>query len=380
MHRFYTVLSLVLAALAVVVALGISGTAGMPRTLRDVENASQDPGDFKPRYVTVTGGWLPWGRHDPRPAFDVRNCPVIEEIYDLLPARDEIAALYAPPFEAADTVEWLADNDPVLSLVFGDEARCYPLAIMNWHSLVHDQLAGQHIHVFWDPPSGLGMARAVGEHSRPMGIAGLGFRGMGLVYERDTGALWDLFGGMQLSFPTERIADGVQALVPSWEWLPLEQMTWGAWKQQFADGQVLSRNTGHDFDYTMDPYAYMLPSAGAHRENYWTSGTILAPGELHDPTGALPDKTWVLGVLVGAEAWALPLDVLAGDTDDGEEMTFTTAAGTMRIIADPQTDYYRVEGPDGSRPAQVRLFWFAWKARFPTTRLYQPQEAILAQP
>ncbi|MCE5239244.1 DUF3179 domain-containing protein [bacterium] len=318
-----------------------------------------------PTFVQAVAGWLPVSAADPHPAFDVRNCPFLADIYDLAPRPNAIPALENPTFIPAQEAVWLDEREPVLGLKVGDDTRCYPVRIMNYHSLVHDRLSGQAVYVFWDPPSGLALARRQWAASRPLGLAGLGFRGTGLAFDPATGALWDLFGGGPLSAPgrsvTPKLPDDTQ-------WLPLERMTWRAWRRLHGNTQVLSLQTGYAYNYSLDPYAAAVSPQGAP-EDYWRSDTILAPAALRVGDELLPDKAMVLGFLSGSEQWAAPVDELATETG---AVTIETAAGPVKVTVRPQDDSYSATDAQGRWLPQVRLFWFAWKAHFPETRAWHP--------
>jgi len=203
---------------AALVAAGWFGSAVSSAT-----PAVEAVGWVTPTFVQAVAGWLPVSAADPHPAFDVRNCPFLADIYDLAPRPNAIPALENPTFIPAQEAVWLDEREPVLGLKVGDDTRCYPVRIMNYHSLVHDRLSGQAVYVFWDPPSGLALARRQWAASRPLGLAGLGFRGTGLAYDPATGALWDLFGGGPLSAPGRSVTP---KLPDDYQWLPLERMTW----------------------------------------------------------------------------------------------------------------------------------------------------------
>jgi len=319
-----------------------------------------------PAFVRAVQGWLPTSATDPRPAFNVSNCPFLAEIYDLAPTPDAIPALANPSFVSALEAVWLDEREPVLGLKIGADSHCYPVRIMNYHSLVHDRLGGQAVYVFWDPPSGVALARRQWSASRPLGLAGLGFRGTGLAYERAGGALWDLFGGGPLAAPGKTVTPNLPG---DYQWLPLERMTWRAWRRLHGNTQVLSLQTGYAFNYSRDPYTAALSPQG-RPEDYWRSDTILAPPALRVGDELVPDKAVVLGFLSGAEQWAAPLDELAAEPG---EVTIETAAGEVKVSVRAPDDRYSVTDEQGRWLPQARLFWFAWKARFPQTKVWHPE-------
>ena len=361
-HRplFPLVAACVVAVTAALVAAGWFGAVS--------SNATPAPAPAQwaaPDFVRAVQGWLPTSATDPTPAFDVGTCSVVSEIYDLAPLKDALPALERPSFVHAAEAIWLNEREPVLGLKVGPDTHCYPVRLMNYHSLVDDRLGGQAIYVFWDPPSGAALARRQWSQSRPLGLAGLGFRGTGLAFDKATGALWDLFGGGQISAPGRTVAPPQPV---DYQWLPLERMTWRAWRRQHPNTLVLSLETGYAFNYSLDPYAVALSPKG-EQENYWTSDTILAPQALHVGDELMPDKALVLGFVAGQEQWAAPVDELGAQTGSIE---ITTAAGKVSVRVRPQDDDFHAVDEHGQWLPQVRMFWFAWKARFPQTKVWHP--------
>jgi len=316
-------------------------------------------------FVRPQQGRLPWASSHLEPAFDVRQCAFVSEIYELAPRPGDVPVLESPLFVEARLAA-IEAREPVLGLKIDTEARCYPIRIMNYHSLVLDRVAGQAIYVFWDPPSGMALARRQWASWRPLGLAGLGFRGTGLAYEPATGALWDLFGGGPLSAPGKNV---IPPLPQDYQWLPLERMTFRAWHRLHPQTLVLSSDTGYGFDYNTDPYTISLSPSG-EIEDYWNSDTLLAPESLRTHDEFVRDKAPVLGFLAGKEAWAVPLEELAVS---GSQIIIPAAAGAVTIHVEPFEDRYYALDASGRWLPQLRLFWFAWKARFPHTKIWHPQ-------
>ncbi len=352
---------------AITIALGIAGW-------RSDVSLAYAAGHIAPKslnrkseieFVQPQQGRLPWAPGHPEPAFDVRQCAFVPEIYELAPRPGDVPVLESPSFVEARLAA-IEAREPVLGLKLGAEARCYPLRIMNYHLLVLDRVAGQAIYVFWDPPSGMALARRQWARWRPLEIAGLGFRGTGLAYEPATGALWDLFGGGPLSAPGKNV---IPPLPQDYQWLPLERMTFRAWRRLHPQTLVLSSDTGYPYDYSLDPYTLALSLSG-EIEDYWHSDTLLAPASLQTHDELVRAKAPVLGFLAGKEAWAAPLEELAVS---GSKIIIPTAAGTVTIHVEPAEDRYYALDASGRWLPQLRLFWFAWKARFPDTKIWHPQ-------
>ena len=47
--------------------------------------------------------------------------------------------------------EWLVDRSPVIALEIEDQARAYPLAILMWHEIANDEIAGVPVTVTFCP-------------------------------------------------------------------------------------------------------------------------------------------------------------------------------------------------------------------------------------
>lgn len=61
---------------------------------------------------------------------------------------DTIRAIDRPHLVAAEEAG-LADEDPVLGVAEGGEARAYPLDLLDWREVVNDDLAGRPIAATW---------------------------------------------------------------------------------------------------------------------------------------------------------------------------------------------------------------------------------------
>jgi len=59
--------------------------------------------------------------------------------------KDLIPAIWKPEAIPAAAATWLADDDRVLGLAIGGEARAYPLRILEAHEMVNDVLGGQPV-------------------------------------------------------------------------------------------------------------------------------------------------------------------------------------------------------------------------------------------
>ena len=62
--------------------------------------------------------------------------------------RDAIQPIYEPTFTSAGGVDWPASTD-VIGVEINGEAKAYPVAHLNGHELVVDELDGIPILVSW---------------------------------------------------------------------------------------------------------------------------------------------------------------------------------------------------------------------------------------
>ncbi|HLD20684.1 MAG TPA: DUF3179 domain-containing (seleno)protein, partial [Patescibacteria group bacterium] len=142
------------------------------------------------------------------------------------------------------------------------------------------------------------------------------------LYDRTTESLWSQLRGEAIE---GTLAGAKLTRYPS------EVMTWAMFKTEYSSGQVLSRETGFDRDYTQDPY-----------DGYYETTAIWFPLDHEDVR--LSPKSLVFGVERDGTAMAFPVDSL-------EEFD------TIQAI---------IEESDVLVPS----YWFAWAAMYPQTQVY----------
>lgn len=65
------------------------------------------------------------------------------------PPKDGIPSLTDPVFVTADKAVFMKDSDRILGIARGDEAKAYPVKILNWHEAVNDRIGGSAILATW---------------------------------------------------------------------------------------------------------------------------------------------------------------------------------------------------------------------------------------
>ena len=102
---------------------------------------------------------------DSKNGFDVGNASIpVREILSGGPPKDGIPAIDKPRFVGAHEADFLSGDDRVIGIVRHDRAKAYPIAIMNWHEIVNDQIGPQPIVVTYCPLCGTGMVFAAPRH------------------------------------------------------------------------------------------------------------------------------------------------------------------------------------------------------------------------
>src|SRR5918996_1160596 len=163
------------------------------------------------------------------------------------PPRDGILAIDQPRFIRLAEVNFLRDEDRILSAKIDNELRAYPLRILAWHEIVNDQIGDRAIAVTYCPLAGAGLVfdRQVNARKLSFGVSGRLYPSDLIMYDRETESLWPQIAMKAVS--------GAQAGAEL-RWLPSEHMTWRAWREAHPDGKVLSTRTGHARDYSESAY------------------------------------------------------------------------------------------------------------------------------
>ena len=84
----------------------------------------------------------------PDNGFDLSNTILPrDEILHGGPPRDGIPALSDPKMIAAIEADYLTDKDRVVGITLNGQSRAYPIAILNWHEIVNDEIENKRFAV-----------------------------------------------------------------------------------------------------------------------------------------------------------------------------------------------------------------------------------------
>lgn len=298
--------------------------------------------------VTVlTGTTASDQRHPVMNGFDLRAATIpSSEIHQGGPPRDGIPALSRPAFITADDPAAPQPDDRVLGLALNGDVRAYPVAILNWHELVNDQVGGQPVVISYCPLCGTGMAFSAQAAGRALsfGVSGLLYNSDVLMYDHQSGSLW-----------SQILATAISGALHGTRLRPLmlEHTRWQDWLQRHPDSRVMSPETGFQRDYQRNPYL-----------GYGDRPGLYFPVSNRDQR--YPDKSWVLGIEVGGKFRGYPFSELR---QAGGEVKESVAGHRLRVVHNGRNRSARA-WLDGEPLPAVTAFWFAWVAFHPHTEVY----------
>jgi hypothetical protein len=269
----------------------------------------------------------------------------LEEVREGGPPPDGIPPIDDPQFESVDdAATWLQDDSPVMVVEIDDDVRAYPLAILTWHEIVNDEIAGVPMVVTYCPlcNSALAFERTLrtdeGETVLDFGTSGRLYQSNLLMYDRQTHTIWTQFDG-EAVIGEELLAGRLQR-VPAW------LLGFGELASSHPDAPVLSRETGQLRDYGRNPYqGYDGPDAQP----------FLFDGEVDE---RFPPMTRVVGVEEDGEAVAITIDAMTSDrvvetTVGDRDVTVLWTPGQASALDTADIDSGRDVGQTGAFLAEI---------------------------
>ena len=317
--------------------------------------------------------------------------------------RDGIPPLDEPQFTTpALANDWLDDREPVIALEINGEAKAYPLQILIWHEIANDVVGGVPVTVTFCPlcNSALVFERTLDGVIHDFGVSG-NLRNSDLImWDRQTETWWQQFTGEGIVGElTGKQLKVVSSVIVSWE----------TFRDAYPTAPVLSRDTGYDRSYGLNPYV-----------GYDTvdNPPFLFRGKTD---GRLQPKERVVALTVDGEDVAFPFEILQEErvvgygSGEHEVVVFfesgTTSAlnarsirgsddvgasGVFRTVVDGDRLTFRADGDlfmdnetgstwsilglavDGPLTGKqlepvvhANHFWFAWGAFKPDTKIYE---------
>jgi Protein of unknown function (DUF3179) len=320
----------------------------------------------------------------------------------LLVTDAHISPVDRPRFESiAVAGRWLPADAPVIVVQVGRVARAYPLAILQWHEVVNDTMAGRPLAITYCPLCNTAAvySRLVAGKPVTLGSSGALLSGAAVLTASGTEQLWSQASG-----------EALQAAPAALKWSPSDTLSLSDAAAAYPGLHVLARPYP-SFDYTKSPY-----------------GDVASPGSMPRlflgwVDEHLDPKARLVGVVVrgNARAWqyrALAVQRVHNDTVGGQpvvvvyrpnvtgvgnssDLRHTPQVGTAAVYdvrAAGRTLHFRpagrhamrdqetgstwdltgraIAGPLAStrlRPLQfLNTYWFAWVAFHGKTTVWPP--------
>jgi hypothetical protein len=342
----------------------------------------------------------------PNTDFSQRSISLSEVLSGGVP-KDGIPAIDNPVYVPLSEAEsWLADHEPVISVVVADKARAYPIQILIWHEIVNDVLNDKPLAVTFCPlcNTAIVFERKIDGVVYDFGTTGrLRFSNL-IMYDRQTESWWQQAGVEAI------VGELTGTKLPLF---PAQIISWEAFKNQYPNGDVLSKETGFNRPYGNNPYtgyddinqspflydSPVTPDALPPMARVITIETdqdaLAIPYEILREKSVIQDSInnlLIVAFWTEGTASALDTSVIAEGQEvgaaqvyqaqwEGQNLTFTTTSQDG-IFLDEQTQSQwnsfgqAIEGPlEGAAltpiPA-INHFWFSWVAFRPETRIYEP--------
>lgn len=219
-----------------------------------------------------------------------RHSIQFEDIIEGGPGKDGIRSIDKPMFESLQQAQgWLNSREPVVAFTNNGEAKAYPLQILMYHEIVNDHVGGLPIFVSYCPLCNAAMvfSRRYQDEVLEFGVSGKVYNSNLVMYDRQTESWWLQFTGSGI---VGQYTDTQLDLLPS------QIVSFAQYQQAHPNGTVLSRSTGFNKKYGVNPYAHYdsrhLPVAWFYRKPF---------------DDRLPAMERVLGVAVENNVTAFPL-------------------------------------------------------------------------
>ncbi len=223
-------------------------------------------------------------------------CQSIVDFAEILvgnPVKDGIPSVSDPAMESIKSAaEWLNQRSPVIAVQIEDEARAYPLAILMWHEIANDEIAGLPIAVTFCPlcNSSVVFERQLGDEALDFGVSGFLRNSDLIMFDRQSETWWQQLTGEAL---VGAYAGTLLEIAPS------QVISFGSFAELHPDGLVMSRATGYNRQYGTNPYRDYDTQLGR---------PFLFRGEIDPRLDSPVDH--VLAAIIGDVAVAYPFDSL----------------------------------------------------------------------
>jgi hypothetical protein len=266
-----------------------------------------------------------------------------DSLMQACPARDCIPSIDEPVFVPTAEVEYLLDDDLVMTLTHNGITRAYPTRILDHHEIVNDKFGSDPVAITYCPLCGSGLAFDRNQDGQVLdfGVSALLHNSDLVMYDRQTESLWQQITGE--AFAGKSRGSQLKSL-------PLSMITWSDWRQQYPQAEVLTIEDVQSERYMKDAYG-----------DYAESERLYMPVSATD--ARLHPKRVIYGMEIGERALAVDSDWLAKESRWSEDYD-----GKNLLLEMAESG--EVKASLGGQQVTVhRMYWFAWYSFHPNTAL-----------
>ncbi|MBT3407487.1 DUF3179 domain-containing protein [Candidatus Woesearchaeota archaeon] len=262
------------------------------------------------------------------------------DVKDIIPSIDN------PKYQKINEVDWIGDDELVLAIHYKGKKKVYPLQILVWHEIVNDFIDGDPILITYCPLCGSGIAyhRVIDGNAVEFGTSGKLFNSNLVMYDRLTKSYWQQIDG-----------NAIVGELTGFELkeINIDTVVWFDYKNNNDDAIVLTRDTGAQRNYGVDPYG-----------SYYSDSFLIFDVENEDDR--IHPKTPIWGVEINGVTKAYK-------ESDVKEVGFiidNIAGVDIKIEMNDDGTSNIINLNDNTKIVKERDFWFAWYAFNPETKLY----------
>ena len=266
-----------------------------------------------------------------------------DSLMQACPARDCIPSIDQPVFVATAEVEYLREDDLVMTLTHNGITRAYPTRILDRHEIVNDMFGADPVAITYCPLCGSGLAfdRRQGGKVLDFGVSALLHNSDLVMYDRQTESLWQQITGEAFAGKSR----GSQLKT-----LPLSMITWDNWRKQYPHAEVLTVDGIESDRYQKDAYG-----------DYAESERLYMPVSATD--ARLHPKRVIFGMEIGDNAIAIDADWLI------KEGRFSNEYNGKKLVLTMADNGEVNASLDGQQVTIHRMYWFAWYSFHTNTAL-----------
>jgi hypothetical protein len=259
------------------------------------------------------------------------------------PARDCIPSIDQPAYVGTAAVDYLLDEDLLITITHNGITRAYPTRILDHHEIVNDMFGSDPVAITYCPLCGSGLAfdRRQDGQILEFGVSSLLNNSDLVMYDRQTDSLWQQITGE--AFAGKFRGSQLKAL-------PVSLVSWKNWRVQYPDAKVLTVNNVKSDAYQKTAYG-----------DYAESEKLYMPVSASD--ARLHPKRVILGLEIGDQAIAIDNQWLA------EEGSWSNVYEGKKLLITMKRSG-EVQASIDSKPIAVHsMYWFAWYTFHPNTAL-----------